>query len=129
MTNPLQQVFPAPNTPVVGPGGVLTQPWRYFLNALFQRTGGSTGTGGVQSFRYAPGEAPEVMSATGSPYTFTAPSAGEMAIGGNGVHSVTINRAGTPIPVARHYGIVPLRADDELVVIYDGSPLFTWLPD
>ena len=129
MTNQLQQAFPAPNTPVVGPGGVLTQPWRYFLNALFQRTGGATGDGGVQSFRYAPGEAPQTMSAAGSPYTFTAPSAGEMAIGGNGVHSVTINRAGTPIQVARHYGIVPLRAYDELVVVYNGSPIFTWLPD
>lgn len=129
MSTPLQQAFPAPNIPVVGPGGALTPPWRYFLSALFQRTGGATGAGGVQSFRYAPGEAAQTMSSSGSPYTFAAPSAGEMSIGGDGVHSVTINRAGTPIAVARHYGIVPLRAGDELIVVYNGSPVFTWLPD
>ncbi len=129
MSNLVQQNFPTPNTPIVGPNGQITNPWRYFFNSLFQRTGGASGAGGNQSFRYAPGGATQTMSASGSPYTFVAPSSGEMSISGNGVQSVAINRANTQITVSRHYGIVPLRAGDELIVVYNGSPVFTWLPD
>lgn len=65
--NPSLQPFPAPTTPLTGPGGVITSPWRYFLDSLFQRTGGTSGKNGY--FAYVNGDSAqpfEVAQATAS---------------------------------------------------------------
>lgn len=43
------QGLPAPNLPITNPGGTISIPWYQFFNSLWQRTGGGTNNGNVQS--------------------------------------------------------------------------------
>lgn len=115
------QGMPAPQVPIVGPGGTITLPWLSLLRALWIRTGSASGS--------SSGGAPQFPAPGVSPFSFTASAPGLMAIGGNGVQRVRLLRGGYAIPIAAHYGAVPLRAGDELSVDFRGYPHFTWLPD
>ena len=40
----MQQPLPPPTVPIVGPGGMLNEVWYRVIQALYNRTGGATGT-------------------------------------------------------------------------------------
>lgn len=75
------------------------------------------------------GSASSVVAIPSSPHSYTATENGSMSIGGNGVYSVKITRGSTVIPVARYYGVIPMRKDDVLTISFIGSPVLNWLPD
>ncbi len=59
MSAPSNQNFPNPNAPIVGANGCMTASWRYFMNALWQRTGGANGDNGY--FAYVNGDPAEAF--------------------------------------------------------------------
>ncbi len=65
----------------------------------------------------------------GSPFTYAAPSNGEMVITGT-VTSVAIVRQGTSVSTGLLVGIFPIRRADHLVVTYPAAaPTLTFLPN
>ena len=76
------------------------------------------------------GGTPLGLTVTSSPFSFTAPESGSLSISGSGVVSVQISRGATTIPIARHYGLIPLRYKDVIVLHYAQSvPVLEWLPN
>ncbi len=57
----IQQSFPTPQTPVFDKSGLINPIWQRFFTSLWNRTGGSTGTGG--SFAPTNGSASNVFNA------------------------------------------------------------------
>lgn len=119
----VQQTIPGPASPVTDKNGVATLPWMHFFRALWTRTGGASGA------LTPPGGKPVPVAAPPSPLRYTAPGGGVFSVSGNGVQSVALLRAGTNIQIGRNYGPIPLLTGDELLVVYIGSPIFTWLPN
>ncbi len=119
----VQQGMPAPQVPVVDAGGAITLPWLRLLQALWIRTGGASGSSS------SPGGAARTIPAGASPFTYAATAGGTLSIAGNGVQAAHLVRGGVDVPVASHYGLVPMLPGDSLVVTFSGSPNFTWLPN
>jgi hypothetical protein len=145
---------PAPGTPLIAPKtGELTLIGRQFFSGLVSRVYGSTGSvaalngnaneefavaNAKQTYDAVPlgqlnvvaGGTPRGLTVTSSPFSFTAPESGSLSISGSGVVSVQVSRGATTIPVARHYGLIPLRYKDVIVLHYAQSvPVLEWLPN
>lgn len=151
------QGLPSPSVPIVSRGGEVTPAWRYFLASIWSRTGGSEGdsfapiNGSPKNVFYVapatqPGEAAqlaqvwsEIRGLTGqaitavelvaSPMTWIAPGSGALAVGGNGVQSISLTRSGTSVAIARNYGEMRVRQGDTLTITYIGTPTLNWIPD
>lgn len=151
------QGLPSPSVPIASREGDVTPAWRYFLASIWSRTGGSDGgsfapingspnnvfavapavapdqaaqLAQVQSnIRSLPGQPVSAVALTASPMTWIAPGSGALAVGGNGVQSISLTRSGISISIARNYGEVLVRQGDTLTITYIGTPTLNWIPD
>lgn len=72
---------------------------------------------------------PVVVTATGSPFTYTAPYNGTLYVSGGGIESMTLKRGGAAAyPVGQFYGAKPLRAHDALTIRYSNAPALVFFP-
>lgn len=112
--------MPTPNTnaPIADPQtGRVTVEWLNFFQKL-------TGPAG-----------PAVsITATGSPFTYTAPSAGTMVLN-TAVNSLSLVRGRDPISlpaapvlIPASPSLIPMAAGDRLLVTYTVTPTMTFLP-
>ncbi len=109
--------FPSVQSPVVDvKTGVITPPWRQYLQAFWDGTA-------------ARGEALAVQTLSGSPWTFQTLRAGNLVISGGTVLAISLNRAGMVISLGLTQGIVPVQQGDEVVVVYSVLPNVTFIPD
>lgn len=151
------QGLPAPSVPIATRGGEVTSAWRYFLSAMWARTGGAieeafapiNGSPNnvfyvapatqpdeaaqlaqvLSNIRTLPGQAVSAVALTTSPMTWIAPGSGALAVGGNGVQSISLTRSGISISIARNYGEMRVRQGDTLTITYIGTPTLNWIPD
>jgi len=109
--------FPSVQSPVVDvKTGVITPPWRQYLQAFWDGTA-------------ARGEALSVQVVGGSPWTFQALRAGNFVISGGTVSSIAMDRKGTVISLGLTQGIIPVQQGDGVIVTYTILPNATFIPD
>jgi hypothetical protein len=102
---------PSDAAPVIDPAtGRLSQPWRAFFSAL----GGAAGPS-------------QAVAPTGSPFIFTAPGPGSLAIQGT-VSGLTLIRGRDPVALDPGIRLVPLAADDRLQISFAAAPGLVFLP-
>lgn len=107
----LQQNFPNISTQLVDPKtGQITPQWQYFLNSLFQRTGGPSGGAGGPITTITVGASPFVYTATTTTYVWL--EQGSYA-------EVTFNRSGVILNYGfATRGIFPVVSGDILTFTY-----------
>lgn len=144
---------PAPGVSLIDRAGSLTLVGRSFFNELLNRIGGNTGglanlngnsnevfnvanaqTGTqavpLDQLAVIAGAAVETITVGTSPFTYQAPRSGVLAIGGSGVVRVQVVRNGVTATLDRHYGAVPVRYQDQVILTYSQAvPTLTWLPN
>lgn len=113
--------LPAPRYPFADPKtGAVSTPWWYYLQALFNRTGGASG-----------GDfGPTVSIAlTGSPFIYTSTGNGSLLVSGSGVVRLQIAPSGTTYyPTGSWYGAFPLSVGSLVRLDYVGTPVLTFIP-
>jgi hypothetical protein len=109
------QGFPSPTVPIVDPAtGTLTPIWLRFLLAIFQRTGGASGSSAGS---------PLTVTPTASPFAYAAPSSGSLLISGGGVSNLQFSRDGTHwFSTGSFYGSFEMSQNDLVEIAYPGSP-------
>jgi hypothetical protein len=114
--------FPNISAPFVDQQGRITLSWLRFLQAIFQRSGGTTG-----SISDAPAV---VVTPTGSPFTFTATATGSLLVSGGGVSKMTFTRDGVNFyKVGHFYCAHPVDTNDSLIITYPyGAPTMVFIP-
>lgn len=66
---------------------------------------------------------------TGSPFTYTASTNGQLAVSGGTVSSITLSRAKmTNIPTGVTSGIIPLSQGDSVTITYSVVPTINFIP-
>lgn len=77
-----------------------------------------------------PARAQPVASITpsGSPYSYTAPFWGSVAVTGGTVSAIAISRQGTSTATGLTVGVFPMARGDVLTVTYSGTPTMTFIP-
>jgi hypothetical protein len=63
-----------------------------------------------------------------SPYTYTLPFSGSVAVTGGTVSAIAIVRQGTSIATGVTTGVIPASRGDGIKVTYTGTPTMTFLP-
>ena len=71
--------------------------------------------------------APLTVSPTGSPMTWTAPSAGALAVAGGTVSLIEVGRAGMFVLAGLISGMVPVSAGDSVRLTYVVAPTMKFL--
>lgn len=77
-----------------------------------------------------PAQAQPVAAITvgGSPFTYTAPFAGSVAITGGTVSAIALIRQGTSVATGLTAGLIPVSRYDQLKVTYTVVPTMTFIP-
>ena len=63
-----------------------------------------------------------------SPFTYVAGSAGNLAVSGGTVSSITLTRANTTTPTGVTAGLIPMANRDTVTITYSGLPTVTFIP-
>jgi hypothetical protein len=70
------------------------------------------------------------VALTGSPFTYTASTDGNLAVSGGTVSSITLSRAAmTNVPTGVTSGIIPLSQGDSVTITYSVAPTINFIPD
>ena len=75
-----------------------------------------------------PFSAESAVTPTGSPFTYTAPQAGQLIVSGGTVSAITYSRSGTFYATGQTAGMFSLSARDQLQITYSSAPTLTWAP-
>lgn len=77
-----------------------------------------------------PSQAQPVAAITvnASPFTYTAPFAGSVAITGGTVSLITLIRQSTSVATGLTTGLIPVSRGDQIQVTYTGTPTMTFIP-
>lgn len=105
--------MPMPNTnaPIADPQtGRVTGEWLAFFQAIGSKPA-----------------AEKIVQATGSPFAFTASTAGHLVVQG-ALTGLSIIRGRTPIPVSPALAMIPLSQGDQAVLTYSAAPGLVFLP-
>ncbi len=145
--------IPTPSTPFLDSTGNVALIWRQFLVAILNRTGGPTASANallngnsnqqfavqtadqptsavpLAQYRSQPGQAPSAISVGASPWTFQATSNGFLVIDGGTVSNVEYQRAGVQAQIGSGPELIPMRANDLVVVTYSAAPSAVWFPN
>lgn len=103
---------PSSLMPISTNEGMVTEQWFRYLAALSTSSGGKAVTATVG----------------GSPFTYTAPSAGHVLVSGGTVSAISLTRGRTTIATGMTSGFVPVSAGDAVTVTYTVAPAVTFLP-
>lgn len=68
------------------------------------------------------------ITPTGSPFTYTAPFAGSVAITAGTVSAIAIIRQTTSVATGLTTGLIPVSRGDQVKVTYTGAPTMTFIP-
>lgn len=68
------------------------------------------------------------ITPTGSPFTYTAPFGGSVAVTGGTVSAISVSRQGTSVSTGVTVGLIPVARFDQVVVTYTGAPTMTFIP-
>ena len=70
----------------------------------------------------------QTISVGGSPFTYTAPFNGHVAVTGGTVSAISIIRQGTTVATGLTAGVIPASRADQIKVTYTGVPAMTFIP-
>lgn len=117
----LASTIPGPSVDFLDANGKVNPVWWNFLLTLLNRTGGASG---------ASAGPPLVVSLSGSPFLFTAPSNGSLIVAGGGVSNMQYSRPGSAfLDVGQFYAPFPLNQDDQVRITYiSPAPTVVFLP-
>jgi len=102
--------YPGAYAPVIAPGGTFfALPWLAFF----------------QQFASQPA-APSTITATGSPFAYTASGPGSFFINGGTISDREFTRGGVTVPFGSN--IVNMANNDRVTITYTGSPSFVFIP-
>lgn len=107
-----QQAFPTAATPAVeqrSGGWYFTNPWIIWL----------------AQFAAQPG-ALVPITPTASPFSYTAPGSGSLAINGGTVSARTLTRAGSTAPIGA--SLIPMANGDVATITYSVAPTLSFIP-
>lgn len=99
------------NVPFTDKNGRLTKEWAAFLNDLVK----------------PPGPASSVTM-TGSPFSYDAATRGTLVVTGGTVSAIQLNRQGETYSFGVTSGLVPVGAEDTILITYTVAPTVTFLP-
>ena len=68
----------------------------------------------------------QTVSATGSPFSFTASQAGSVSISGGTISALRLTRGKLSVPVSG--AMIPVMNGDMLTITYSGSPAIYFIP-
>lgn len=105
------QGVPSPNVPMVDDQGRISQAWFRFFQQLVNQPSAS-----------------QAVTVSGSPFTYTANTPGNIVINGGTVTALSVSRGTTTVTVSTATKIIPLGQNDSVIVTYSVLPTITWLP-
>lgn len=137
----LKTLFPSMTVPMdMGAQGNVSPSWYYYLQALFNRTGGQSGVDAAALKSEADDTAvltamsqpirgtskPPLISVTpgASPFSYPAPFSGNVVIDGGTVSAIAFSRDGTHF-ITYPTGVVPVAQGDIVKVTYSAAPTMT----
>jgi hypothetical protein len=106
------RILPTFTRPVLEKGGSTSTPWYRFLQSLHSG---------------APASAEGPITVGGSPFAYSAPTAGAVLVSGGTVTAIQITRSSVTL-TGLTSGLFPLAQGDILTVTYSGLPTMTWYP-
>lgn len=114
--------LPLYDVPFLGPDGKLTEAWWIFLLQLFNRSGGSSGTGNIG--RVVP------VTVGISPFIYKAPSNGVAMISAGGISNLEYTRGGvTWYQTGMFRGAFPMAQGDALRITHVAAPSMIFAPN
>ena len=90
------------------------------------------GNGSVIKPTAGPAASPQPSSSVtvgASPFTYTAPAAGSVAVSGGTISQIQLVRAGVTAWTGTAASVVPVRINDEVIVTYSAAPTMYYLGD
>jgi len=104
-------IVPSSAQPIADKEGRVTTYWQRFFNALVSAPA-TIGT----------------VDVTSSPFTYTAGQAGQLAVSGGTVSSITLTRNTVAVPTGVTAGLIAMRNGDQVTVTYSGLPTINFIP-
>lgn len=145
--------LPVPQTRFLDANGNVALIWRKFLEALLVRTGGPAATSNallngnsnqqfavqtaekstsavpLAQYRSQPGQTPNVINVTASPWTFTASSNGFLILDVGSVSNVEFQRNGVQATLGNPPEMISMRQNDQVIVTFSSAPEAVWFPN
>lgn len=112
MANPIPtNTLPSGASAALSKTGAFDTPWYRFFSSLI-----------------GPAPSASVLTASGSPFTFTASQRGNLLIKGGTISAVALIRGRVSIAFPTSAYLIPMSQGDGASVTYTGSPAFTYIP-
>lgn len=69
-----------------------------------------------------------IVTATGSPFTYSSNMKGNLVVSGGTVTAISISRSGTFYATGQTSGVFTLAANDQLMIVYSAVPTLVFMP-